>query len=301
MWYESYGWKNNPFLIKPNPEIVNFEIEKEKLVNYVTSGDICFLIGEPGTGKTSLLKWLEYNLKKHFLVYINIENLDHEFSIKDFFNKHTKLSRKILGLNYPKNTVFLLDESKKIEEKLRNAIKMHFDENHIKSIVFVQSVEEPDVPDSLKNRVGNRIIKINKLNEANAFQLVKNKCGKICPFSEGAINLIIEKSNYLPRKILENCENICINLKGKKEITINDVQNILKIKQEDKSIKNYLLSPMEENIIKIINESNKTAQELAELLQTTEGSVGKQLSKLTQKNLIKIISHKRPKLYGLNK
>ena len=71
MWYLSYGWKSNPFFIKPNPDIINFEKEKEQLVNFITSGDICFLIGEPGIGKTSLLKWLENNVKNHFIVYLN--------------------------------------------------------------------------------------------------------------------------------------------------------------------------------------------------------------------------------------
>ena len=64
MWYKQYGWKNNPFSIKPTIDLVDFESEKEKLYNYVSGGNVCLLVGEAGTGKTSLLKWLEYNLKK---------------------------------------------------------------------------------------------------------------------------------------------------------------------------------------------------------------------------------------------
>ena len=32
MWYKEYGWKTNPFIIKPSPNIINFESEKEKLL-----------------------------------------------------------------------------------------------------------------------------------------------------------------------------------------------------------------------------------------------------------------------------
>ena len=298
MWYNEYGWKTNPFIIKPSPVIINFESEKEKLLNYINSGDICFLIGKPGSGKTSLLKWIENNTRKHFTVYLNMETIDKNFSIKKFLYDHTKLSRRILGLEFPKNAVFLLDESAVINEEFRNALKLHFDENHIKSIVFTQSGDEPEIPEAFKNRVGSRIIKVEKLKEEIAFEFVKKRCGKICPFTEGAISFFTEKSSYNPRKILETCENICINMRGKKEITINDVQNVMRIKPETQQ-SSETLSPMEENILKILKESNKTAQELAELLNTTEGSVGKQLSKLTKKNMIKISSHKRPKIYSI--
>lgn len=297
MWYYSYGWKANPFLIKPNPNVINYELEKEKLKDYIYSGDICFLVGEPGTGKTSLLKWLELNLDNHFIVYINVETVDQNFSIKNFLKEHTRFSRKLFGLPYPKNTVFLLDESKEIKEDFRNALKSHFDENHIKSIVFSQPGTEPEIPVGFRHRTGNRLIKISRLSEEKSFELVKNRCGKICPFTEGAITLIIDRANNLPRKILEICEKVAIELKGKKEITINDVQNILKIRQAEKP--KLTLSPMEESIINILKETHKTAQELAELLSTTEGSVGKQLSKLMQKNQVNVISHKRPKVYGV--
>lgn len=300
MWYKEYGWKINPFNIKPSPDIVNFESEKQKLIDYISSGDVCFLIGKPGSGKTSLLKWIENNLKKHFVIYLNMETIDKNFSIKKFLYENTRFSRRLLGLEFPKNTVLLLDESAKINEEFRYALKLHFDENHIKSIIFSQSGEEADIPEGFRNRVGNRLVKLDKLKEEAAFALIKKRCGKICPFTEGAITFIAEKSSYLPRKILENCETICINMKGKKEITINDIQHTLRIKSEDQ-IKSEALSPMEENILNLLKENNKTAHELSELLNTTEGSVGKQLSKLMQKNLIKIISNKRPKIYSYSK
>jgi len=225
--------------------------------------------------------------------------LDKNFSIRKFLNDRTRFSRKLFGLKHPKNAVFLLDESKGINEEFRNALKLHFDENHIKSIIFCQQ-DNPEIPENFKERIGNRIITLNKLSEEKAFELVKKRCGKISPFTEGAVNFIIDKSGYIPRKILENCEKIGMAMKGKKEITINDAQSILKTKQENQNFIQASLSPMEESILIILKETNKTAQELAELLKTTEGSVGKQLSKLIHKRLVKIVSHQRPKGYGLN-
>src|SRR3989344_2227233 len=112
--------------------------------------------------------------------------------------------------------------------------------------------------------------------ENQPFKMACIQIGKISPFTEGAVNFIIDKSGYIPRKILENCEKIGMAMKGKKEITINDAQSILKTKQENQNFIQASLSPMEESILIILKETNKTAQELAELLKRTEGSVGKQ-------------------------
>ena len=48
-----------------------------------------------------------------------------------------------------------------------------------------------------------------------------------------------------------------------------------------------------------LKQEDKTTQQLSMVLQTTEGSVGKQLSKLMKKSIIRITDPERPKKYGL--
>ena len=47
-------------------------------------------------------------------------------------------------------------------------------------------------------------------------------------------------------------------------------------------------------------EGNRTAGQLAKILNTSEGSVGKQISLLADRRVVKVVNHRRPKVYGLS-
>ena len=87
MWYKQYGWKENPFSIKTNTGLIGLEAKKVELLNYIKSGDICFLNGPTGVGKTSLLKWLEKNLKHHKIIYIDAAGIQENFSLSQYLKK----------------------------------------------------------------------------------------------------------------------------------------------------------------------------------------------------------------------
>ena len=55
-WYLDFGFNENPFSIKTNLNLVGINNQRKKLLDYINSGDICFLNGPTGTGKSSLLK-----------------------------------------------------------------------------------------------------------------------------------------------------------------------------------------------------------------------------------------------------
>ena len=80
------------------------------------------------------------------------------------------------------------------------------------------------------------------------------------------------------------------------KIEKHEIESPLDIEESDEK-----LSPMEQSILKELSSSEKTTQELASSLNTSEGSVGKQLSKLMKKSLVNITKQDRPKKYGLIK
>ena len=81
MWYEEYKWSQNPFNAKYNTNLVGFDKQKETLKSYMQSGDMCLLTGEAGSGKTSLLKWLQKNVKGHRMLYLSAEGIDEPFDL----------------------------------------------------------------------------------------------------------------------------------------------------------------------------------------------------------------------------
>jgi len=58
-------------------------------------------------------------------------------------------------------------------------------------------------------------------------------------------------------------------------------------------------SPMQQRLIKLLFEGNRTARQLSKIMNTSEGSVGKQLSNLIEQNAVSIVNQRRPKTYGL--
>ena len=323
MWYLSFGWKENPFSIKTSTELVGLEEKRKELINYVLSGDICFLNGPTGVGKTSLLKWLEKNLKNHKVIYIDAAGVTPHFSLTDYLRKQNSFIGRLTGKDFPKNTVVLLDESQDCDEELVKALKLHWDHNHIKSIVITQINPNLDgFSESFKHRIGKRVVVVGKLSQSQGHDLINLRAKDKNPFDKSAIETILELSDYIPRRILESCEIVCAKTAGKK-LSINafDVEKALfsnKIEPitnlEDNSnlfenqdfmkkpILNQLndkLSPMERRILNELTSSEKTTQELTSSLATSEGSIGKQLSKLMRKNLVTITKQDRPKKYGL--
>ncbi|RME54793.1 hypothetical protein D6777_02635 [Candidatus Woesearchaeota archaeon] len=312
MWYEKYGWNENPFLIKYNTNLVGLENEKQKLKDFVVSGNICFVVGDSGVGKTSLLKWLQRNLKSFKINYINAEALPEFFSLKKQIKK-----------GWFKPTLLMLDEAQLCDEIVRSEIKVLYDTGVVKSVVIAQTNEKlNDYNVSFKSRVGKRFVRLEKLTLQDVIDLINIRTKNKHPFTNEMIKCIAEDADYNPRKVLENCEYICIELQNS-QAQFNDeiVKKILKkkaeedlfdlVKLEEPVLPDNLMpiddakldgfSPMQKRIITILLEGNRTAKQLAIILNSTEGSVGKQLSKLAELNAVTIVNHRRPKVYGLKK
>ena len=321
MWFERYGWKENPFTIKLNTNLVGLEEEKNRLLHYTHSGDICFLTGPHGIGKSSLLRWLQVNLRKHTIIYIDAEEIKNFlgdlFRLEDYMKHHRTTWQKLIRRRYPKNIVILLDEAQATEKELTDALKLHWGDGNIKSIVITQVSPNLDkFSESFKHRIGDRVITLDKLSKSTITELVNLRTNLKNPFEGKAIELIAEKSDYIPRKVLENCELVCIAAKDPERITLQDVEEVLikhpkmiiEVKKEMTDLKETpseptetkKLSPMQERIVDLLSKSNRTTQEIANILNTSEGSVGKQLSKLAKANIVKIVSQKRPKIYCLS-
>jgi len=128
MWYKSYKWTQNPFNAKFNTHLVGYDNQKELLKSYVQSGDMCMLTGEAGTGKTSLLKWLQKNVRGHKMIYLSAEGID------EFFN----LEKHVRTFIRKKKVVLLLDEAQFCDETVRMQLKRLWDSGKIKSVVVAQ-------------------------------------------------------------------------------------------------------------------------------------------------------------------
>lgn len=323
MWFKAYEWKENPFSIKPNKHLVGREGEKKRLIKFIHGSNICLLTGKIGTGKTSLLKYIRSELaNKHTVVYLNAEEIDEFFQMKQYLDNCRTFIERIL-FRQPRNIVLLLDEGQAADEKLKDWLKAHYDRGVFKSVVIAQTKPPFEYSESLKHRIGNRVVSMRSLTDDHIDELINLRTDGRHPFEEESIQVIARYANYNPRKILEICEMVCMELadEGLDKITSEHVEEVLRSIEEYQFFEEpYVLeqpksvvvdvgavdklrlgfSPMQKRIVKILLENNMTAKQLAKVLHTTEGSVGKQLSKLRGMKVVVTVENRRPKVYGIS-
>ena len=315
--------KKNPFSTKPNTKLIGLETKKASLKKYVEGGNICFLNGPAGTGKSSMLKWLQSSLRGHKVLYLDGKSLDEYFDIDKHLLQQRNLFQKIFRLK-PKNTVLLIDEVQDCLKTFINNLQAQWNDDQVKSIVLTQiSSDLGHIPESFRERIGRKVIRLKRLSEDEITELINLRTKGNHPFDQEAISLMAEKADYIPRRVLEICE-IAYNEINKKKIKADDIRKLLDRTEEELLVgepvklekikgrpkEDFLiplekvdeaekLSPMQKKIVKLLLEDRRTTKQLAKILNTSQGSVGKQLSELVKLNVIGIVNERRPKLYGV--
>ncbi len=215
MWYRAFGWRENPFSIRPNPNVVGLEEARAALLDTLLSGSPAMVLGETGTGKTSLLLWLAQKLKATGPrpVYLNLHQLvQPAFLLQRIRGSllHRLLLRKA-------GVILLFDEAQELKEASANLLKAWYDEGRIHAFVLA-ACEEPPLPPPLRSRIGINILCLGTLSLAECLALIKARAGEKNPFTEEAMREIAVHAGFSPRTILQLCERICRHFQFKAEL-----------------------------------------------------------------------------------
>ena len=226
-WYLRYGWIENPFIVKPNSFLVGREEIKEKLINYIQSDTISVILGDVGTGKTSLLFWLKENAAKN-AIYVDASQIKDEKSVYKILKKNRTFSDFIQRRKYPKDVVLLIDEAQLISTSMIQFLRRLWDNNIIKSmIVSYQNIDFSNLDEPFKHRFGDRIIKIEPLNSNDVIELINIRTTWSNTFTTDALEYIRHYSNSNPRKILENSEKVAMHATVTENISKEETERIL--------------------------------------------------------------------------
>ncbi|MEA3493747.1 MAG: AAA family ATPase [Candidatus Margulisiibacteriota bacterium] len=225
-WFGKFGWTKNPFTLNIIPDIftghqVEISIIVEKL--NTLSGHI-LVIGGLGTGKTTLLQWLEKNLQNKFeTIYIlrppakpdELINL-----VSSTISKRTTSTRAYtiyefqdLCKKYKRNILLLIDEAHEFKEEFEQFLRTLGDLPNI----FLVMAGLPQAREKLKRDLPalfDRIVEsllLGSLNLEETKELIQkrinNAGGKgLGPFTAGAIDKIYDLSYGIPRGILKVCD-----------------------------------------------------------------------------------------------
>lgn len=237
MWYEELGYDENPFEVNPfkiDFKLVNRKNEAEELLYRIEAGSMMLIEGKDGIGKTSLLKHAIDNFKgKGKVIYIDGDKLSKRLNVEELLIKRSGLIRGRLLKKKPKRMILLFDNVHQLTEKQSEKIKFYFDQDYLKSVVFTtDNYKNVSFSDSLRDRIGERVIVLNNLKEEDAIQIIKDRFKEEL-LREEIIKEIYKNSDKNLKQLLTNCSFVLeyITDNEKKEIKKDEIKKILKEKE----------------------------------------------------------------------
>jgi len=230
-WYWQFGFSSNPFSIKPaalTNEVVGIHIEP--VLEKIENGEIQFIEAPLGSGKTTLLKSIisKFGGKKK-LIYANC--IKNECLDVRGLMRNATLKGKLFN-KLSKGMVLMVDEAQNISKVDAQEITNYLEDGRLKAVVFFGiHYNKKLLTNSLNESLNGNVTVLSYLTPQEAVELVRGRIGYINLIPDYVIREIYGRSNSNPRRLLQNCEDVCkkaIEL-SIKELTITDVGVLLKM------------------------------------------------------------------------
>ena len=217
-WYHELGFKKNPFSIKPTQDnhLIGYEKIMQRIVYQLKIGNVIFLEGSYGTGKSSILRYLRKRFKKNILYF----NCAQQKNMKKKIMRKRSFIRRVLFMK-PSKMLLLVDEANLANPKDFDFLYEFYIMDRVKSIVFA-GTDFKNVP---FNKAFKSDTKLYKLNE------IRNNYLDIQIHLDTSLakSLFIQ-SDLNPRRYLENLEDLIRKTYslGKKKISKKDIDEFFK-------------------------------------------------------------------------
>ncbi len=251
LWYKKLGFYNNPFSIKPaafDDELVAYDLSF--IYKKVDKGEMVFIEGEYGSGKTTILKNIIGHYKgKNRMIYYSFNNAD-EFNLDGLLEGANTFLRKVAGLRM-KDIILLLDEVHTMKTADAKKLLKPYKDGIIKSVIFVShDYSLTKFPEEFNKLLNGNVIKTVDLSTKEAINLVRKRIGSLVLLPDNMIAKIFLVAGKNPRRLLEYCEDLCRYA----------------VELEDDKVTDYHLSEVLGNVIKENqkNKARKTKQKAKE-------------------------------------
>lgn len=258
MWFNDLGFSENPFDDSVSHKLVGNESIIEDILYNINAGNIIFIEGRHGSGRTAILKKAINSFmgfgKVAFVECQKIRDLNIEDVLKGRYNFIERIFSKM-----PSNMIVLVDDVEELDKKNCERIKYFYDQNYIKSIIFTgESYNKANFTESLKDRV-KKVIKLNDLKEYESLDILNSRLKGKQLIPDDVAKEIFERTNGNPKRLLNACEELCKTIAETKEekVTLDHVNKLLPLdkkhgteKSTEKSEKKNLAKKKEDGSIK---------------------------------------------------
>lgn len=225
------GFESNPFTIKPSEffdELIGLKDFQKEMVKLIKKGEVVFLEGPYGFGKTTLLKKVisEFAGEGH-VIYYNVNRTDKDIDVDGLLHNSRGFFGRLFKIK-PKEMIIFLDEVTDINRKDCERLYEYYITRHFKSMIFIgESYPNANLSEEIRELIGKNIIKLNTFAKADAIKLVRKRIGKNKILSDKILEKLYEL-NPTPRAFLQNCEDACkiANMQGKSRVTEENISKL---------------------------------------------------------------------------
>jgi type II secretory pathway predicted ATPase ExeA len=226
-WFRMHGWSRNPFTLDVIPSLfVGYKDEIRKVMDKIAAGSGHILItGGIGTGKTTLLRWLEINMPKDYhtlYVFRPPERFDDLIALMvssaQSSNRAIKPEYNIYNLNVMveklgKRFVVLLDEAHEFSSDVSKPLKTLGDVHGVTLIMaglteLDANLRKDSAP--LYDRLVAKVT-LHNLGEEEIKMLVSKRVENVGgwgiePFTEAALKEVFKLTHGQPRSVIKLCD-----------------------------------------------------------------------------------------------
>lgn len=225
-WYTKFNWKKNPFTLDIMPKLfTGYQPQVDQIFEkvYEKAGHI-LVMGNKGTGKTTMLKWLAEVLSKEFNTVYIPRPTDHFEDLLEYLAKQLKIKKgkgekitiydvEAMVGKTEKNILLLLDEAHEFNQEFERPLRTLGDLNGV-NFVLAGLMEAHDKIKRDSPPFYDRIIKevvLQHLSLEETTELIKKRIEDaggtgIEPFTPPAIENVFKMTSGIPRTILKVCD-----------------------------------------------------------------------------------------------
>lgn len=304
LWYKKLGFHNNPFSIKPaafRDDLVAYDMSY--IYKKITNGEILFVEGEYGTGKTTILKNIIRKFRgENRIIYYSFNTGD--FNIKLLLEGANSFLRKMAGLRV-KNIIMLLDEVQTLKTSEAKQLLNYYRDGTIQSIVFVShDYDRVNFPAEVETFLNGNILRTVDLSMNEAIDLLKTRIGGLGILSDNMTTKLFKLAGKNPRRMFAYCEDVvryAVEI-GDDQVTdfhINEVLEDVVKEQEKKKVVRKVVKKEVKKVVKKTAVVKKTKLKVKAKPKKTvkkKPVVAKKPKKVIEKK-----SKPAPKKYKINK
>ncbi|MBS3108666.1 ATP-binding protein [Candidatus Woesearchaeota archaeon] len=238
MWYNDLGFMENPFDDNANKKLVGYENILDEVIYNIKAGNIIFIEGKNGFGKTAILKRaIEEFRGFRKVAYVDCSKVK-DINVEDvLMGKYNFIER--LFKKTPRDMIVLVDDVNELDKKNTERLKFYYDQNYIKSVIFTgDNYNKLNFSESLKDRIKN-VITLPELKDFEAVDMLNSRLDGKKLIQDDIAKEIFERTNNNPREFLRICEELCKSIAETKEetVTMEHVNKILPTKKSESSAK----------------------------------------------------------------